>query len=92
MAPQFHANVSPTMFDTTETGTVLSGIWPSTTDDFFHTRVLPDNRTVILAASRTYSLTVFEVEDVLESRRERARGETRRFSTSEDLFAWLDSE
>jgi hypothetical protein len=38
------------------------------------------------------NLTNFEVEDVLESRRQRAAGESRRFTSPEELFAWLNSE
>lgn len=33
-----------------------------------------------------------EIEDVVESRKERERGESKHFSSAEDLFAWLDSE
>ncbi|MDA4136016.1 MAG: hypothetical protein OK449_03300 [Thaumarchaeota archaeon] len=36
-------------------------------------------------------LTFSELEDVTESRRERARGESKRFSTVGELFADLDS-
>jgi len=37
-------------------------------------------------------LSDIETEDVRISRSERAVGESRRFSTAEELFAWLDSE
>lgn len=33
-----------------------------------------------------------EIEDVLESRLERGRGEGKVFTSADDLFAWLDSE
>jgi hypothetical protein len=36
-------------------------------------------------------LTFSELEDVIESRRERARGESMRFSSVDELFSDLDS-
>jgi hypothetical protein len=37
-------------------------------------------------------LSAFEIEDVLESKRERSLGHTRRFSDVADLVEWLNSE
>jgi hypothetical protein len=36
-------------------------------------------------------LTSFEIEDVVASKRERARGESKKFSSVDELFADLDS-
>ena len=56
------------------------------------TKVLLDWLSLNLMQGRSNSLTSIEEEDIRADSEEREKGLTRSFSSTDDLFEWLDSD